>query len=189
LTLGKAKQILADFEVYPKIKGKKEDEFLYPVGTILVLPKNRIPISDIISKYKNSVEIFKPPYEGFYTLKVKKEEEAISIANEIYEGGLVVWCHPNFLMPFSKNFIPNDPLFSNQFYLNQSNDIDINATTAWEITQGTTGLSVAVIDDGVEDHVDLRDNTGTTRVLQGFHRPRDIHGNQVDNLCQMLIYL
>jgi serine protease len=164
---------LPDYEFFPKIKGKNDSSFLYPVGTILVLPKNRVSINEILAKFKNRLEQFSPPFEGFYTLVPKKAEEVISLANEVFESDLVEWSHPNFSMPIYKTYIPNDPAFANQYYLNSNSDIDINVPQAWDITEGSPTITVAVIDDGVEAHPDLQDANGNSRVLQGFHRPTD----------------
>jgi subtilisin family serine protease len=47
-------------------------------------------------------------------------------------------------------------------------DLDIDAPEAWLITKGSSGIKVAVIGDGVEDHEDLNDVNGNSRVLDGF---------------------
>ncbi|MEK7540269.1 MAG: S8 family peptidase [Patescibacteria group bacterium] len=57
---------------------------------------------------------------------------------------------------------PNDTYFDLQWHLYQSNDLDIDATDAWDTTTGSTDVVVAVIDSGVDvDHVDLADNIWT----------------------------
>ncbi|MBO7571903.1 MAG: S8 family peptidase [Bacteroidales bacterium] len=47
-------------------------------------------------------------------------------------------------------------------------DIDINVEPAWNITTGNGNVKVAVIDDGVEDHEDLKDANNVSRVLDGY---------------------
>ncbi|MFA9438866.1 S8 family serine peptidase [Uliginosibacterium sp. sgz301328] len=52
--------------------------------------------------------------------------------------------------------IPNDPLFSMEWYLQSTEKSAINATGAWDITTGSGDIAVAVIDTGVRpDHPDL----------------------------------
>ncbi len=51
-------------------------------------------------------------------------------------------------------YTPNDPLFSDQYA-----DQMVNAQTAWEETLGDAGVTVAVVDQGVQyDHPDLQGN-------------------------------
>jgi hypothetical protein len=55
----------------------------------------------------------------------------LSLANTIYESGLVEWCEPNFIIEIVKHQqIPTDQFFGQQYYLNQNNNIDINAPEA-----------------------------------------------------------
>ena len=90
----------------------------------------------------------------------------LEYSNRIYESGLVIYCHPNFIAPIE---VTTDPLYGDQYYLNNTGQfggtigIDINAPEAWGITTGSSAIRVAVIDDGVETHDEL-----TGRVLQGF---------------------
>jgi len=50
------------------------------------------------------------------------------------------------------NFIPNDPYYSNQYYLNK-----INSPQSYEITQGDSTIVIGVIDSGLDfTHPDLR---------------------------------
>jgi serine protease len=53
---------------------------------------------------------------------------------------------------------PNDPRFSDQYYLRNSSiePSAINAPTAWNITTGSAGTVVAVIDTGIRpEHIDI----------------------------------
>ena len=87
-----------------------------------------------------------------------------------YESGKVEYCHPNFSFPLRKTQTQTDPLYPQQYYLNNTgqfggtNNIDINAPEAWNITTGNTSVRVVVIDDGVEAHEDM-----AGRLLPGFY--------------------
>ncbi len=54
---------------------------------------------------------------------------------------------------------PNDPEFSQLYGMHQSNDNDIDAPEAWELTTGNANIIVGVIDTGIDyDHEDLKAN-------------------------------
>jgi WD40 repeat protein len=54
------------------------------------------------------------------------------------------------------NFFPNDPLFGNQWALNQNLDHDVNAPEAWDLERGDSSVIVAIVDTGVDwMHPDL----------------------------------
>ncbi len=64
---------------------------------------------------------------------------------------------------------PNDPLFSNQWYLSK-----IRADSAWEKVAASPHAVIAVIDSGIQiDHPDLKDNI--------WRNPGEIAGNGIDN--------
>ena len=59
---------------------------------------------------------------------------------------------------------PNDPLFSQQWGLEQTSDADVDATTAWDVATGAPSVIIAVLDTGVDsDHPDL-----AGKILPGF---------------------
>jgi parallel beta-helix repeat protein len=61
--------------------------------------------------------------------------------------------------PSDPFLIPNDELFNQQWALNQLNDCDIDAPEAWYIETGSSDITIAIIDTGVDyNHVDLSDN-------------------------------
>ncbi len=54
---------------------------------------------------------------------------------------------------------PNDPDFDQLYGMHQSNDNDIDAPEAWELTKGSSSIIVGVIDTGIDyDHEDLKAN-------------------------------
>jgi subtilisin family serine protease len=86
---------------------------------------------------------------------------------------------PDFLMHVAST-IPNDPGFVNQYGLNNTGQYggtagaDIQAPAAWDVTQGSSNVIVAVIDTGVQlDHPDLAANIWTN--------PGEIADDGIDN--------
>jgi serine protease len=66
--------------------------------------------------------------------------------------------------------VPNDPLFSGQWFLQNAQPAASNATMAWDTTTGSNGVIVAVLDTGIRyGHTDLRDTTNSlNRLLPGY---------------------
>lgn len=141
-----------------------------PVTDVFVIgfPKeNHSKIMNMHKQYR--LEVLQTN-ELFQLLKVPKGSDALQIANNYQESGLVRFSHPDFIV-FAEPYqtIPNDPYFNNQFYLRNTGQIfntvenhsgtagaDIKVLDAWETTMGTNSIVVAVLDYGVtSDHPDL----------------------------------
>lgn len=78
---------------------------------------------------------------------------ALEVSRRLFESGLVEYSEPDFchLTFVEMPFVPNDPLFSEQWHLTR-----IQAPDAWEISRGDPDVTVAVIDQGIDlDHEDL----------------------------------
>ena len=74
-----------------------------------------------------------------------------------------------FAEPVLASITPNDPYYSNQWYLAK-----INADSAWEKISESPDMVIAVIDSGIDiDHPDLKDNI--------WHNTREIAGNKKDD--------
>lgn len=82
-------------------------------------------------------------------------------------------CSPNFVR-HTRN-TPNDSRFSEMWGLrNSQNGIDIAAEAAWNLTQGSKSVVVAVLDTGVDyNHPDLQANM--------WKNPGEIPGNRRDD--------
>lgn len=81
----------------------------------------------------------------------------------------VAWVAPNYVYTSDpRDLVPNDPLYASQYHhpLMQNN-------LAWDITQGTASVIIAVTDDGVATHPDLNPNIWTN--------PGEIAGNAIDD--------
>jgi len=107
-------------------------------------------------------------YEIFQIIRVPKGGDALEIANKYYESGLVKFSTPDFFSNFEPSQdLPNDTYFNYQITCNNTGqtindghtgtqDADIDAPEAWEITTGSNDIVIAVIDEGVtSNHPDL----------------------------------
>jgi serine protease len=65
--------------------------------------------------------------------------------------------------------VPNDPLFTGQWYMQTAQPAAVAATTAWDGETGSAGVVVAVLDTGARfDHPDLQRAAAGGRLLPGY---------------------
>jgi serine protease len=65
--------------------------------------------------------------------------------------------------------VPNDPIYSDQWYLKAGNPAAIDAESAWDVTKGSAGVVIAVLDSGVRfEHPDLGRAASGGRLLPGY---------------------
>ena len=139
----------------------------YLTGEILLEPKEGIAIEKILNLIGKKASIIRHSKYNYYVLESKDWKNILNHSNEIYESGLVKYCHPNFIAPIKRS--ADDPLYSDQYYLHNTGQfggtsgIDINAPGAWNITTGLSPVKIAIIDDGIENHEDF-----DGRVLSGY---------------------
>jgi hypothetical protein len=139
----------------------------YLTGEILLEPKEGIAIEKILNLIDKKASIIRHSKYNYYVLESKDWKNILSHSNEIYESGLVKYCHPNFIAPVKRS--ADDPLYSDQYYLYNTGQfggtsgIDINAPGAWNIITGSCSVRIAIIDDGIENHEDF-----DGRVLSGY---------------------
>ncbi|MEM7657945.1 MAG: S8 family serine peptidase, partial [Bacteroidota bacterium] len=109
-----------------------------------------------------------------YILDVADIDQVVALANDLQESGLVRFATPDLYAELTHYA---DPLYGDQFQMNNTgqtidgfagtNDMDCNAPEAWGITLGSSSITVAVIDDGLEAHEDFVTSGGASRVLGG----------------------
>ena len=105
---------------------------------------------------------------GWYL--VSTEGNPIKKAAELVESKIAEAAEPSFFIPVRKrSYIPNDPLFKNQWHLlNDSSNTSVSGSDhahvaeAWEVLKafkgniGGNGIKLAIVDDGFDlDHEDL----------------------------------
>lgn len=106
------------------------------------------------------------------------KDNALEAANRLFESGQVLYAYPNFIREMQKRLTPNDPLFDQQWYLNSTGqlgdqpDADIDAPEAWDLSIGDRGITIAIIDDGVD--IGHEDFQALGKIAPGFDVIRDI---------------
>lgn len=123
----------------------------------------------VFAEQKNTNIIRQVPYMPlWYCISVNENSQGTSIelANIFFESGQFAAVDPAFMFNFTFNYIDeskiscaSDPEFDQQWGLkNTINPVyDINICDTWSITQGN-GVKVAVVDTGIDQHIDLINN-------------------------------
>ena len=129
----------------------------------------------------------------------------IEVANAIYETGDFVFSYPKLFTPINSfAHIPNDTYFTYQITchnigqtINDGHsgtfDADIDAPEAWDITQGSPDVIVAVFDEGVSsNHPDLPNSrqirlSGSNFGLGYSNDPSPTGNNNHGNACAGVI--
>lgn len=94
---------------------------------------------------------------GVRVMSVPKGKSAEALARAYEKNPKVVFAEPDHIVQTSMT--PNDTLYSNQWALPK-----ISAPAAWDVTTGSSALTIAVVDTGVESsHPDL-----LGRVVMGY---------------------
>ncbi|MEO0733361.1 MAG: S8 family serine peptidase, partial [Bacteroidota bacterium] len=160
---------------------------LYPTRTIVAKLKDKADepaMLGLLAQYgvKEVVKKF-----GVYNVTLTQLDQAFAAANALHESGLAEFAHPDFYAPIER--YQADPLFSQQFQMNNTgqtldgvqgaNDADCNALEAWGISTGSSSITVAVIDDGMEDHEDFNDASGNSRYTNGYSPANNGNGNAI----------
>ncbi|WP_462253284.1 S8 family serine peptidase [Ekhidna sp.] len=153
-------------------------------------------VQDIITK--NGGEFVKNLTDAnTFIFEVEQISKQFDLIHAINDRGLLDWGEPDFKMEILRRI---DPFYQYQWHLNNTggtdlggkallNDADIDAPEAWGISTGTN-VTVAVIDDGVENHEDMATLLpGYTPANGGNGNPSlstDGHGQQCAGLIAAL---
>lgn len=148
---------------------------IYPTHTVVYRPKRKSDLPAIQALVSSLDVVNTTEKFGTFRVEIKNVADAFHISNTIYESGLVAFAHPDFYSPKKSQA---DPLFNQQFQMHNTGqtidgyagtaDMDCNALEAWGVTLGSSNITVAVIDDGLESHEDLRDGNNSSRIIGGY---------------------
>jgi subtilisin family serine protease len=177
----KAKEPAAIEEIIDTMKARSDVRWAVPVFIHAKIGSRMLITNEIVVKLKPGKELaslagllqsyglllVKPMWgtrdEYVLQLQDPKATNSLEAANALFESGLVEWAQPNFIQEYKRSFTPNDPRLSRQWHLtgtdNGTSTAHVRALKAWDITRGRPGITIAVLDDGVQrDHPDLAEN-------------------------------
>lgn len=118
-----------------------------------------------------------------------KKTDPLAMSRLLYRSGLVEWAEPNFVQELQKSYIPDDPLFPEEWQLQNTGQgggevgADASVAAAWDIETGDPEITIAIIDDGVETrHPDLAENIFTNRREKPDNRIDDDGNGLIDDI-------
>ena len=174
-----------DQAVY-EVAHSASSEGLIPVGEILVKFKPNVTEDawrNLLHQYNLEVRRANYPEPGTYLVVTKNSQDVINIANSLHESDLVEYAQPNFVHlaprlagPGGNGGVgstlavaapiavtsspealaipsapPSDPGYASQWTL-----VKIKAPEAWDISMGSSDISIAIIDEGCDmTHEDI----------------------------------
>lgn len=114
---------------------------------------------EILIKLKSSDKIYKFNFSA--------KDNLAELLNFYNSQPAVEYAEPNFT--YQASLEPQDPYYTQQLYLSQ-----IKAHQAWNITTGSSNITLAIIDSGVDiNHPDLKNNIWTN--------PNEVADNGLDD--------
>ena len=146
------------------IKYKNKINYKTKTNKDETLKTDKISLNILNKKYK-AIEIkeIKNSNDNIIKLILDKDTNIKKAVEEYTKNPNVQYAEPNYILHL--NIIPNDPLFNQQWALNntgQNNgkpNADINAPEAWDIETGSKNVTIAILDSGVDyTHPDLKSN-------------------------------
>jgi len=160
-----SKNIFVPGEIIVKFKEKTEIT-QQPVDnqiTIGIASVDKLNVKYGVISAEKILKETNSPLSNVYKFTVPKDSDILSIVNEYNADDNVEYAEPNYIVFL--NSIPNDPLFNKQWGLHNTGqfngtvDADIDAPEAWDIKTGSSDVTIAIIDTGVDyNHPDLAEN-------------------------------
>ncbi|MFH1564960.1 MAG: S8 family serine peptidase [bacterium] len=151
----------------PTTKANNTVKQSYVQGEVLVKFKNQkinlrqsagIKKSRLFAESKNLDKKEDIRKSNISVLKTKSDESVEEMVDRLKNDPDVEYVEPNYIHPWTST-TPNDLDFDKLWGLHNTNDVDIDAPEAWDISTGSASVVVAVLDSGIAyNHPDLINN-------------------------------
>lgn len=142
------------------------NDLLTSVGVISAEPV--FPSPDAVSAL--DVQRLVPDRMGLshiHRLCLSPESEVTRVVEALSSDPRIEWAEPDYVAHVA--FTPNDPHYTDQWGL-----VQIHADQAWDVTQGSPAVAIAIVDTGIDlDHPDLAGKL--------WVNPGEIPGNGIDD--------
>jgi subtilisin family serine protease len=197
LKMEKAEEPAAIEKIIDNLKARSDVRWAVPVFIHAKIGSRMLVTDEIVVKLKPGKDlaslagllqsygllVVKPMWgtRDEYVLRLQdpKAVNPLEAANALFESGLVEWAQPNFIQEYKRSSTLNDRRLSRQWHLTGTDNGTptpghARALKAWDITLGSSEITIAVLDDGVQmDHPDLAENI--------FTNSNEIPGNGLDD--------
>lgn len=151
----------------PNTETTESDRYLVKFKSRGIIPTDPQAQVKTIETFSNFDDKLEQVSDNLFLVKFSSLTSAQSAVEKLSTSSDIEYIEPDFQV--HTMFSPNDPAFSQQW----AHPV-IQSTRAWDISQGSSEVVVAVIDTGTDyNHIDLRDNI--------WHNPDEIPGNGVDD--------
>lgn len=164
--------------IYPLYRRAGSGLLVYTRPEVVVRVADGIKINQLAAQYGLSVIRSLLFTNDQFLLGLNPSASPYAIAEQLRKDPQVIWADPNIAQQRKKSFIPNDPLFPDQWHLNNIGQnggapgADVSAPRAWDLHQVSANTIVGICDDAIDiDHPDL--NIWTN--------PDEIPGNRIDD--------
>jgi subtilisin-like proprotein convertase family protein len=160
---------LADLDV--AIAGAVQRAWAVPVGIATATWAVGLAAGHDVQMLRDlgAVEISAVPFwADVYNLRFASLRDVAAFGNQLAATAGVEFAYPLIARQEVPRFIPNDPLFANQWHLRNTGQTfgtpgaDANVTPVWDQYRGT-GVVIGIVDDGLQHtHQDLASNYDAT---------------------------
>ena len=136
------------------------DSILRPISNKFYVRLKKLSDISLLKQLAEKIgcEISGPTKFDEYWIRLYSTKESmlnsLNASNYLYETGLFEDVDPGFIFNFKDHSVPSDPYYTSQWNLNGT--YGIQANNAWGITKGSSSVTVAVVEQGINmNHQDL----------------------------------
>ncbi len=148
--------------LYPVYCYKRSRSKVYPQPQVTVRIRENANIDEIAAQYDLNVVAPLLYTNDQFILSHGSDRDPFEVSNQLWKDRDIIWANPNVRKELKKRFQPNDPLYPQQWHLNNTGQgggtvgADVSAEEAWDLQQPDENIVIAIVDDGVQtDHPDL----------------------------------